>query len=119
MTRPRFAVIDSSRSAGAGCGARSAMPDKHLHFVEYQSRDLALRRLRKAAVAGGGDESDGVGGRVEADPGLRDVVEDEEVGAFALELRPRAVEAAFARLRSETDDELAVAAPRAERGEDV
>src|SRR5579871_373697 len=108
-TRPRFAVIDWRTSAGAGSRARSAIREKCLHFVEDQSGDFALRSLRKDAVAGGGDERDGVLGRVEADAGPRDVVEHEQVGALAFEFRARAIEAVLLRLRREPDDDLAIA----------
>ena len=56
---------------------------------------------------------------VEADARLRDVVEDEEVGALALELPARAIEAALACLGGEADEDLAGRFARAERREDV
>src|SRR3954452_10387777 len=95
------------------------MQEKLLHFVEYESCDLALRRRGEGDFPRRGDERDGVVGRVEADAGLRDVVEDEQVGALALELRAGSVDAAVARLSREADDDLAVAPRRAERGENV
>ncbi len=44
--------------------------------------------------------------RVEADARFGDIVEDEHVGALALELRARPVEPALARLGREADDDL-------------
>src|SRR6476620_9941823 len=107
MTRPRFAVIEWRTSAGAASSARSAISEERFHLIEDRNRDLVLRSLREHTVSGDGHECDGVVGSVEPDARLRDVVEDEKVGALAFELRACAVDAALARLRGEADDDLA------------
>src|SRR3954464_12230067 len=48
-TRPRFATMVATRSAGAGTTAGSAK--QALHLVEDRARDLVLRRLRDRTLA--------------------------------------------------------------------
>src|SRR4051794_28984296 len=115
MTRPRFAVIDRRTSAGAGATARSAISEERFHLVEYRNRDLALRGSGENAVAGRGYESHRVFCGVEADARLRDVVEDEQVGALAVELGSRPIDARLPRLGGEADDDMAVATACADR----
>src|SRR5215831_16059700 len=100
-TRPRLSAIVFSSPFGTGSTARSAITDQSLHLVEARSRDLVLRGFRQCALAGCREERHLVVGGVEADVRARDVVEDEEVGALARELRPRALEPALARLGGE------------------
>src|SRR5213596_1743340 len=89
-TRPRFATIAPTRSAGTGATAGSAK--QALHLVEDRGRDLAFRSLRNDAFAGRPDDRHGVVGGVEADAGARDIVEDEEIRVLARALLPCALE---------------------------
>src|SRR2546423_6870951 len=113
-TRPRFSTIVEICPLGTGATARSAIPQQGLHLVEDRGGDLLLRRLRDRPLASCSEERHLVLVRVEADVGSRDVVEDEEVGALARELLPRALEAGRARLGGEADEKLAVVAAVAE-----
>src|SRR3954464_4209318 len=88
-TRPRFATIAPTRSAGAGSIAGSAK--QALHLVEDRRRDLALRRLGDDTLAGVRHEGHLVVGGVEADVAAGDVVEDEHVGLLRGELLARAL----------------------------
>ena len=77
-TRARFATIAATRSAGAGAKAGSAK--QALHLVEDRGCDLVLRRLRDRPLAAAArEERHFVVGRLEADVGAADVVEDEQV----------------------------------------
>src|SRR2546423_9970631 len=92
-TRPRFATIAATRSAGAGATAGSAK--QALHLVEDRARDLVLRRLRDRAFAFRGEHRDLVVARVEADVGPPHVVEDEEIGLLVRQLLARAAQPAL------------------------
>src|SRR6187399_1040824 len=91
-TRPRFSTMVEICPLGAGSRARSAIPDQRLHLVEDRRGDLVLRRLRNRALAGCREQRHLILVRVKADVGSRDVIEDEEVGALAGQLLPRALE---------------------------
>src|SRR6266566_180220 len=66
-TRPRFATIAATRSAGAGSTAGSAK--QALHLVEDRCCDLVLRRLRDRLLAAAPNERHLVVDRLEADVG--------------------------------------------------
>src|SRR5205085_11961520 len=89
-TRPRWAAITPTRSAGAGAAAGSAK--QALHLVEHPRGDLLLRGLLDRALEARADERHLVVGRVEADVGARDVVEDEQIGPLPRELPACALE---------------------------
>src|SRR5689334_20945042 len=76
-TRPRFATMAATRSAGAGATAGSAK--QALHLVEDRGGDLVLRRLRGRARARRRQQGHLVVDRVEADVAPPHVVEDEEI----------------------------------------
>ena len=90
-----------------------------LDLVEDLGRDLLLRRARDLALACLRDQHDLVVYGVEADVVTGHVVVDDEVDALVAQLPPRALEAVVAGLGREADEQLAVAAPRAQDGEDV
>src|SRR2546423_2647800 len=77
-TRPRFATIAATRSAGSGARAGSAK--QALHLVENRGGDLLLRRLRDDPFAASTEQRHFVVARVEADVAAAHVVEDEQVG---------------------------------------
>src|ERR1700730_9882897 len=116
-TRPRFATIAATRSAGSGARAGSAK--QALHVVENRGGDLLLRRLRDRPLATRAEQCHFVVGRVEADVGAAHVVEDEQIGLLRCELVACALEPAFALVGGESDQHLTGSAPLAERGEDV
>src|ERR1700757_378186 len=118
-TRPRFATIVAICPLGTGSTARSAISQEGLHLVEDRRCDLLLRCLRNRPLPGCPEEGHFVLGRVEADVGTGDVVEDEQVCAFADELFPRALEAGVTGLGGEPHEELPVAATVSELREDV
>src|SRR5215471_19468815 len=93
---------------GTDSTARSAISDQSLHLVEDRSCNLLFWCFRNRALSGCREKGHLVVGGVEADVRSRDVVEDEEIGALARELRPRALEPALARLGGEADQQLAV-----------
>src|SRR3954447_13369626 len=116
-TRARFATIAATRSAGAGATAGSAK--QALHLVEDRRCDLVLRRLRDRLLTAAADERHLVVGRLEADVGATDVVEDEEVCVLRRELLACALEAALSLVGGEADEHLAGDAALAERREHV
>src|SRR5215471_12058349 len=82
-TRPRLAAIVLISPFGTGSTARSAIADQGLHLVENRRCNLLLRCFRNSSLSGCREKRHFVVGRVEADVGAGDVVEDEEVGALA------------------------------------
>src|SRR5436309_8943355 len=118
-TRPRFSTIVWISPFRAGSTARSAISDQGLHLVENCRGNLLLRCFRNRPLPGCREEGHFVGRRVEADVPARDVVEDEEVGALARELLPRALEAGLPGLGGEADEDLACAAALAQHREHV
>src|SRR4029079_13508347 len=119
-TRPRLsAIVRISPPFWTGSTRRAAMSDQGLLLVEDRRCNFLLRCFRNRPLAGCREQRHLVVGRVEADVGSRDVVDDEDVGTLARELLSRALDARCARLCGETDEELALAAATAERREDV
>src|ERR1700755_1602191 len=118
-TRPRFSTIVAICPLGTGSTARSAISQEGLHLVEDRRCDLLLRCLRNRPLAGWREKGHFVVGRVEADVGTGDVVENEEVGALPGKLLSRTLEAGVGRLGREADEELTVAAAFAELREHV
>src|SRR6266403_4906137 len=116
-TRPRFATIAATRSAGSGARAGSAK--QALHLVENRGGDLLLRRLRDRPFAASAEQRHFVVARVEADVAAAHVVEDEQIGFLPCELVPRALEAGVSLVGGEADQHLIGSSPLAERGEDV
>src|SRR6266446_122850 len=116
-TRPRFATIAATRSAGAGATASSAK--QALHHVEDRCFDLVLRCLRDRLLAAAPNERHLVVDRLEADVGAADVVEDEKVGVLSRELLVCALQAALSLVGGEADEHLARNAALAEPCEDV
>src|SRR5579864_2626360 len=116
-TRPRFATIAATRSAGSGAIAGSAK--QPLHLVEDLRCDLVLRRLRHEPLAVRCEERHLVVSRLEADVGAAHVVEDEQVGLLVRKLLTRALETRFAVIGGEADEQLPRPAAFAERGQDV
>src|SRR5919197_1275908 len=79
-TWPRLATIARPTSAASAALSSLAASSKELlRLVEDRGRDLALRRLRHLTLALFRDQHDLVVGRVEADVGAGNVVEDDEV----------------------------------------
>src|ERR1700730_18809299 len=89
-TRPRFATIAATRSAGSGASAGSAK--QALHLVENRGGDLLLRRLCYRPLATSVDQGHFVIDRVEVDIAATDIVEDKEIGFLPGELVPCALE---------------------------
>src|SRR5260370_3812660 len=116
-TRPRFATIAATRSAGSGARAGSAK--QALHLVENRGGDLLLRRFRDHSLSTCAEQRHFVVGRVEADVGAAHVVEDEQIGLLPRELLACALEPALALVGGESDQNLTGSAPLAERGENV
>ena len=74
--------------------------------------DLVLGGDRHLGLGSLADQGDGVALALEADLGIGDVVEDDQVGALARELpRARSTAAPAAVLGGEADDRLALRAP--------
>src|SRR4051812_49349004 len=116
-TLARFATIAATRSAGAGATAGSAK--QALHLVEDRGRDLVLRRLGDRRLAASPNKRHLVVGRLEADVGATDVVEDEEIGVLGRELLAGALETASAVVGGEADEHLARDSVLAERREHI
>src|SRR5262245_13715331 len=112
-TRPRLSAIVRISPFRAGSTTGSTMLDQDLHLVEDRLRNLLFRCFRNPPLSGCGQESDLVVGGVEADIRPRHVVEDEEVGALAGELLPRAFETILPRLGGEAAQKLGVEIGRA------
>ena len=98
--------------AASGCGARSTRS-------RIESAIASFDGLRDGGLAGRVDQRDRVLLALEADRRVGDVVEDDQVGALALELGAGALDASLAVLGGEADDRLVLAAAGGEAGEDV
>src|SRR5215218_103625 len=125
-TRATLAVIRAIASpATAGSGAPSTaglsmLPGTQaLCLVEDRGGDLRLGRLRDRPLAVPRHEHDLVVRSVEADVLAADVVVDDQVEPFRVELLACARETAFTGLRREADDDAAVRGAIGERPQDV
>src|ERR1700754_1828365 len=90
--------------ARAGGGAEA------VDAVEDRLGDGVLGGLRDPLLVGGGDQEDLVLGALEADRRVGDVVEDDHVGALAVELGAGAADRVAPVLGGEADDGLLLAA---------
>src|SRR5213082_479219 len=105
-TRPRLSAIVRISPSGTGSTARSAISHQGLHLVEDCLCNFLFGCFRNRSRSGCREQGDFVVGGVEADVLTGDVVENEEVGALARELLPRALDTGLARLGSEADEHL-------------
>src|ERR687883_1231097 len=115
-------IASAADSTATAClSAASSIPsfEQRLGLVEDRGGDPLLRRLGDPPLALRRDHDHLVLHGVEADVGSPHVVVDDEIGAFAVALLPRALEPALALVGREAHDHGAVAAPRGELGEDV
>src|SRR5207302_3275818 len=115
-TRPRFATIAATRSAGSGARAGSAK--QALHFVENRGGDLLLRRLCDRPLAASSEQRHFVVDRVEGDVGAAHIVEDEEIGVLGGELVPCALESMRSLVGGKSDQNLTWSSPLTECRED-
>ena len=113
-TRPRFATIAPTRSAGAGATAGSAK--QALHLVEDRGGDLVLRRLRDRALAARRDTSVTSLSAESKPMSVRPTSLKTNRSAFLrVELLARALEPALALVGREADEHLPGRAALAER----
>src|ERR687887_55110 len=110
-------IVSAADSTATAClSAASSIPsfEQRLGFVQDRGGDPLLRRLGDPPLARRRDHDHLVLYGVEADVGSPHVVVDDEIGAFAVPLLARALEAALALVGREADEHGAVAAPRGE-----
>src|SRR5207248_11250455 len=122
-TRP--SVGGGSTPSGAHSRRRSALGALRLAApqlvdpIEDRVGDRLLGVDRELVLVLGVDERDRILLRLEADLGIGDVVEDDQVGALAHQLVACPARPPDAVLGGEADDRLALAALRSEAGKDV
>src|SRR5437764_7095999 len=126
-TEARFStirlIVAAAASTSTGCRSATVssipLPEQHLCLVEDRGRDALLGRLRDPPLSIRRDDHDLVLYGVEADVGSPHVVVDDEIGAFAVALLPRAREPVLALVGCEAHEDAAVSPLRAELVEDV
>src|SRR5438270_7463911 len=115
-------IASAADSTATGClSAASSIPssEQRLGLVEDRGGDPLLRRLGDPPLALRRDHDHLVLYGVEADVGSPHIVVDDQIGALAVALLPRALEPALPLVGREPDEDAAVAPPRGELGEDV
>src|ERR671930_1344293 len=112
-------AADSTATACLSAASSITSLEQRLDLVQDRGGDPLLRRLGDPPLARRRDHDHLVLYGVEADVGSAHVVVDDEIGAFAVALLPRALEPALALVGREAHEDGAVAAPRGELGEDV
>src|SRR5437588_138595 len=115
-------IASAADSTATGClSAASSIPssEQRLGLVEDRGGDPLLRRLGDPPLPLRRDHDHLVLYGVEADVGSPHIVVDDQIGALAVALLPRALEPALPLVGREPDEDAAVASPRGELGEDV
>src|SRR5919198_2682196 len=115
-------IVSAADSTATAClSAASSIPsfEQRLGFVQDRGGDPLLRRLGDPPLALRRDHDHLVLYGVEADVGSPHVVVDDEIGAFAVPLLARALQAALPLVGREAHEHAAVPPPRGELAEDV
>lgn len=105
-------------SLACACGARSHAVEL-VNGVENCARDLEFVGFWNVLVSGGGNDRDLIGTALKADFSVRDVVDDERIQTFALQLRATNLDRVRAVLGGKANQRLILATGLGKRREDI